>query len=61
MQEQERLLIENLAQRLKSSQVEHVDVEANDLINKLIASEKNALYLLTQAVLLQEQALTGVQ
>ena len=61
MQEQERLLIENLAQRLKSSQVEHVDVEANDLINKLIASEKNALYLLTQAVLLQEQALTGAQ
>ena len=61
MQEQERLLIENLAQRLKSTQVEHVDVEANDLINKLIASEKNALYLLTQAVLLQEQALTGAQ
>ena len=61
MQEQERLLIENLAQRLKSSQVEHVDVEANDLINKLIASEKNALYLLTQAVLLQEQALTVAQ
>lgn len=61
MQEQERLLIENLAQRLKSTQVEHVDVEANDLINKLIASEKNALYLLTQAVLLQEQALTSAQ
>ena len=40
MQEQESLLIENLAQRLKSTQVEHVDVEANDLINKLIASEK---------------------
>lgn len=54
-------LIVNLAARLKQAQPVNKDTQANELIVKEIASQPDSLYLLTQAVLLQEQALRSLQ
>lgn len=57
MTEQERQLIQSLADRLKNSPPPAVDPEADELIRRTIGAQPNAVYILTQAVLLQELAL----
>lgn len=57
MTEQERQLIESLASRLRNSPSPEINPEAEDLIRRTIGTNPNALYILTQTVLLQEIAL----
>lgn len=61
MQQQERDLITDLFGRLKAFEGQARDPEAERLIAGLIASQPAASYLLTQTVLVQEQALKGAQ
>ena len=57
MNEQDKQLIINLGTRLKSSHPVTKDKDAECIINNEISSQPDATYLLTQAVLLQEQAI----
>lgn len=61
MNADEKTLIENLAQRLRNADLSDIDTEAEKLIQKLMSNQPRAMYLLTQAVLLQEQALKASQ
>jgi uncharacterized protein len=57
MTEQERQLITALAERVKNAPAPEVDRDADDLIRRTIGSRPDALYILTQTVLIQEMAL----
>jgi uncharacterized protein len=57
MTDQERQLIEELARRIQSAPAPQIDREADDLIRRSIGSRPDALYILTQTVLIQEMAL----
>jgi hypothetical protein len=57
MTEQERQLISDLAERLRNAPAPQIDPEADKLIRREIGSRPDALYILTQTVLLQELAL----
>jgi hypothetical protein len=57
MTDQERQLIESLAARLRNAPAPEINTEADELIRRTIGSIPNALYILTQTVLLQELAL----
>ena len=61
MTEQERDLISNLAERIKSAPAPQVDRDADSLIRSAIGSRPDALYILTQTVLIQEMALKQAQ
>lgn len=61
MQGQERDLIEGLFNRLKAYEAQPRDAEAERLIASLVANQPGAPYLLTQTVLVQEQALKAAQ
>jgi len=63
MNEQEKGMIEGLFQRLQQaeSQVGKRDAEAEALINSLMTRQHAAPYLLSQAVLVQEQGLKSLQ
>src|SRR5438309_1370713 len=61
MQDQERDLIEGLFGRLKGYEAQPRDAEAERLIGTLVAAQPGAPYLLTQTVLVQEQALKAAQ
>src|SRR5450432_3663422 len=61
MQDQERELIEGLFGRLKEYEAQQRDPEAERLIAGLVAAQPGAPYLLTQTVLVQEQALKAAQ
>src|SRR5471030_3240243 len=61
MQDQERDLIEGLFGRLKEYESQQRDPEAERLIAGLVAAQPGAPYLLTQTVLVQEQALKAAQ
>jgi hypothetical protein len=61
MQSQERDLIQGLYDRLKAYESQPRDPEAERLIAGLLASQPGASYLLTQTVLVQEQALKAAQ
>ncbi|MCL9783518.1 DUF2076 domain-containing protein [Vibrio sp. S4M6] len=61
MNADEKALIENLAQRLQQAQLSDIDTDAEKLIQKLMSNQPRSMYLLTQAVLLQEQALKASQ
>lgn len=61
MTPQERELIMGVAQRLQQAQLPKKEPEADALINKEIATQPNGVYLLTQAVILQEHALKQAQ
>jgi len=61
MNADEKVLIENLAQRLQQAQLSDIDTDAEKLIQKLMSNQPRAMYLLTQAVLLQEHALKASQ
>jgi uncharacterized protein len=61
MTPQERDLILSVAQRLRSTQLTDKDLEAERFIQNEIGSQRDALYLLTQAVIVQEQGLRHAQ
>ncbi|MFZ1538599.1 MAG: DUF2076 domain-containing protein [Chromatiaceae bacterium] len=63
MNEQEKGMIEGLFQRLQQaeSQLGKRDAEAEALINSLMTRQHAAPYLLSQAVLVQEQGLKNLQ
>src|SRR4051795_13542541 len=54
-------LVLGLADRLRQAQPVHKDQHAAELINRHIGGQPDAIYLLTQAVLLQEEALRTAQ
>jgi hypothetical protein len=58
MTEQERQLITGLGDRLKSAPAPQIDRDAYDLILHTIGTRPDALYILTQTVLVQEMALS---
>lgn len=57
MTPQEKELIQNVANKLKQSPNKAKDTEAESLINNEIGAQDDAVYKLTQAVLVQEMAL----
>ena len=57
MTDQERQLLQQLAARVQNAPPSHVDPEADDFIRRTIGARPDALYLLTQTVLIQEMAL----
>ena len=57
MTPQESELIQTLVKRLKGAPPQQVDADADKLIQGEMGKVPNALYLLTQAVIVQEQAL----
>lgn len=57
MTEQEKQMIAGLADRLRNAPPPHVDRDADDLIRHTIGAQPDALYVLTQTVLIQEMAL----
>lgn len=61
MQAEERDLIADLFNRLKGFETQPRDGEAANFIGALIAQQPGAPYLLTQTVLVQEQALKAAQ
>src|SRR5437868_3792760 len=61
MTPQERDLILAVAQRLRSTPLPEKDYEAERLIQTEIGSQPDALYRLTQAVIVQEQGLRHAQ
>jgi uncharacterized protein len=61
MTSQEREMILGVAQRLRNANLTQKDNEAERLILTEIGSQKDALYLLTQAVIVQEQGLRHAQ
>lgn len=61
MNPNDKLMIENLSKKIKQAQPVTKDPNAQALINQEIAGQPDALYLLTQAVLLQEEAIKQLQ
>src|SRR5581483_8609756 len=57
MTDQERQLIESLAERIRNAPAPQIDRDADDLIRRSIGARSDALYILTQTVLIQEMAL----
>jgi uncharacterized protein len=57
MTEQERQLISGLAERIRNAPAPQIDRDAYDLILHTIGTRTDALYILTQTVLIQEMAL----
>ena len=58
MTDQERQMIEALAKRIQDAPPPQIDRAADDLIRRAIGARTDALYILTQTVLIQEMALT---
>ena len=58
MTDQERQMIEALAKRIQDAPAPQIDRDADDLIRRAIGARTDALYILTQTVLIQEMALT---
>ena len=61
MTPQERELIMAVATRLKNANLTEKDPEAESLIQNEIGAQKDSSYMLTQAVIIQEQALKEAQ
>ncbi len=61
MTEQEEQLISRLAERIKNAPPQQIDRDAYDLILHTIGTRQDALYLLTQIVIMQEMALSHAQ
>ena len=57
MTEQEQQLISGLAERIRNAPPPQVDRDADELIRHTIGARPDALYILTQTVLIQEMAL----
>jgi hypothetical protein len=58
MTDEERQLIQGLADRIRNAPAPQVDRDADALIRQSIGSRPDALYMLTQTVLIQEMALS---
>jgi hypothetical protein len=58
MTDQERQMIEALAKRIQDAPAPQIDRDADNLIRRAIGARTDALYILTQTVLIQEMALT---
>src|SRR5215469_13941562 len=58
MTDQERQMIEGLAKRIQDAPAPQIDRDADGLIRRIIGARTDALYILTQTVLIQEMALT---
>jgi uncharacterized protein len=58
MTDQERKMIEALAKRIQDAPAPQIDRDADDLIRRTIGARTDALYILTQTVLIQEMALS---
>jgi hypothetical protein len=58
MTDQERQMIEALAKRIQDAPAPQIDHDADNLIRRTIGARTDALYILTQTVLIQEMALT---
>jgi hypothetical protein len=61
MTEQEQQLISGLAERIRNAPAPQIDRDAYDLILHTIGTRQDALYLLTQIVIVQEMALNHAQ
>ena len=61
MTEQEQQLISGLAERIRTAPAQQIDRDAYDLILHTIGTRPDALYLLTQLVIMQEMALNHAQ
>jgi hypothetical protein len=61
MTPKERELIQSVANRLKNAKLSHKDAEAEALIGEQVAAQPDAVYKLTQAVILQEYTLSQAQ
>src|ERR1700683_3646762 len=61
MTEQERQLISGLGDRIRNAPAPQIDRDAYDLILHTIGTRPDALYILTQTVLIQEMALNQAQ
>jgi hypothetical protein len=57
MTDEERQLIQGLADRIRNAPAPQVDRDADNLIRQSIGARPDALYILTQTVLIQEMAL----
>lgn len=57
MTEQEQQLISGLAERIRNAPPPQIDRDADELIRRTIGARPDALYILTQTVLIQEMAL----
>ncbi len=57
MTEQEQQLLAGLAERIRNAPAPQIDRDADDLIRRTVGSRSDALYILTQTVLIQEMAL----
>jgi hypothetical protein len=58
MTDEERQLIQGLADRIHNAPAPQIDRDADNLIRQSIGQRPDALYILTQTVLIQEMALT---
>ena len=61
MNTEEKTMIIELSDRIGSTSVSNKDPEAEKLIQERIASHKDATYVMTQALLVQQHALTNLQ
>lgn len=61
MNQHEQQLILELAEKLQNSPAPAIDREADDLIRRTIGTRPDVLYILTQAVLVQDMALKQAQ
>jgi hypothetical protein len=61
MTEQEQQLISGLAERIRNAPPQQIDRDAYDLILHTIGTRPDALYLLTQIVIMQQMALNHAQ
>lgn len=57
MTDEERQLIQSLTDRIRNAPAPQIDRDADNLIRQNIGSRPDALYILTQTVLIQEMAL----
>ena len=57
MNQQEQQMIADLAERLRTAPAPQIDRDADDFIRRTIGTRPDALYILTQTVLLQQMAL----
>ena len=58
MTDEERQLIQGLTDRIRNAPAPQIDRDADNLIRQNIGQRPDALYILTQTVLIQEMALT---
>jgi len=61
MNQQEQSMILNLSEKIGNTSVTHKDDAADKFIQENIATKKDAVYIMTQAILVQQRALEDLQ